>query len=78
MRTRDCSFGAAISEQYPPVLCDVLTRWVVRFASDDFLEDASSEGVGAKWAAYDVVLDHVDMFEDRVVEVVGELTALDG
>ena len=75
-RTRDCTFGASMSDDYPPELCAVLRRWIDQFAEDGFFEDASSEGVAAKWAPYDVVRQHINVLEMRLGAVLTELAAL--
>ena len=75
MRTRDCTFGASMSDDYPPRLCDVLRGWIDQFAKDDFF-DASSEGVEAKWASYDVIAQHIDWLESRLGTVLTELASL--
>ena len=76
MRTRDCTFGASISFEYPLELYEVLKRWIDQFAGDDFLEDASSEGVEAKWAPYDAVAEHIVLVEKRLGNVLEELASL--
>ena len=76
MRTRDCTFGASMSDDYPPGLYEVLRRWIDQFAEDGFFEDASSEGVEAKWASYDVVAQHIGALEKRLGSVLAKLASL--
>lgn len=76
MRTRDCTFGADFRHEYPRDLHEVLRRWIDQFTEDGFLEDASSEGVKAKWASYDAVAQHIRVLEKRLGTVLGELASL--
>ena len=76
MRTRDCTFGASMSDDYPPRLYEVLRRWIDQFAADGFFDDASSEGVEAKWASYDAVAQHINVLELRLGAVLAELASL--
>ena len=39
-------------------------------------EPFSSEGVEARWAAYDVVALHVEVMESRLTAVLGELASM--
>ena len=76
MKTRDCTFGASVGEDHPPELREVLSRWINQFNEDDLFGDASSEGVEAGWAAYDVVALRVEVMESRLAAVLGELASM--
>lgn len=77
MKTRDCTFGASVGEDYPPKLREVLSRWIDQFEGDELFADASSEGVEAGWAAYDAVASRAEELEDRLAKVFAELSSLE-
>ena len=77
MKTRDCTFGASVGEDYPPQLREVLSRWIDQFEGEERFGDASSEGVEARWAAYDAIASRAEELEHRLASVFAELSSLD-
>ena len=78
MRTRHFSFGSGIiaDENLPAELRELLRTYVDRFRDDDFVHDASSQGVDARYVDPQDAATHIDVLVARVETVLVELAAL--
>ena len=84
MRTRDFSFGAGNGDgsghifgmDIPVELSNLLERWCDQFEGDSFTRDASSVGVLAYCVDPGEAVQHLDLLEARLRQVIVDLKAL--
>ena len=74
--TRNFSFGSANYHEWSEPLRSTMDSWVEQFANDDFGEYATDGNLRVRVLTHDEVVQHQDILEKRLANVIDELRNL--
>ena len=79
MKTREFSFGEAISGDYeiPENLGSVLRDWVRSISIEGWAQDVSSKGVNARAFTHEAAVENAEQLVQRLGEVLKNLAGLE-